>query len=149
MRVVLQRVSEAEVEVAGKIVGQIGEGYLMFLGVSDEDTFEIADKMIEKIRKLRIFEDENDKINLSIEQVNGALLVVSQFTLYADCRKGNRPSFTNAGKPQWAEEVYEYVLKRCDRLFATVQHGTFGAEMKVSLVNEGPFTVILDSKEIF
>ena len=149
MRVVLQRVSEAEVEVAGKIVGQIGEGYLMLLGVSDEDTFEIADKMIEKIRKLRIFEDENDKINLSIEQVNGDLLVVSQFTLYADCRKGNRPSFTNAGKPQWAEEVYEYILNRCEGLFNKVQHGIFGAEMKVSLVNEGPFTVILDSKEIF
>lgn len=149
MRVVLQRVSEAEVEVAGKIVGQIGEGYLMLLGVSDEDTFEIADKMIEKIRKLRIFEDENDKINLSIEQVNGDLLVVSQFTLYADCRKGNRPSFTNAGKPQWAEEVYEYILNRCEGLFNKVQHGIFGAEMNVSLVNKGPFTVILDSKEIF
>ena len=149
MRVVLQRVSEAEVEVAGKIVGQIGAGYLMLLGVSDEDTFEIADKMIEKIRKLRIFEDENDKINLSIEQVNGDLLVVSQFTLYADCRKGNRPSFTNAGKPQWAEELYEYILKRCEGFFNKVQHGTFGAEMSVSLVNEGPFTVILDSKEIF
>ena len=149
MRVVLQRVSEAEVEVAGKIVGQIGAGYLMLLGVSDEDTFEIADKMIEKIRKLRIFEDENDKINLSIEQVNGDLLVVSQFTLYADCRKGNRPSFTNAGKPQWAEELYEYILKRCEGFFNQVQHGTFGAEMSVSLVNEGPFTVILDSKEIF
>ena len=149
MRVVLQRVSEAEVEVAGKIVGQIGAGYLMLLGVSDEDTFEIADKMIEKIRKLRIFEDENDKINLSIEQVNGDLLVVSQFTLYADCRKGNRPSFTNAGKPQWAEEVYEYILNRCEGLFNKVQHGIFGAEMNVSLVNKGPFTVILDSKEIF
>ncbi|MBO4954576.1 MAG: D-tyrosyl-tRNA(Tyr) deacylase [Clostridia bacterium] len=149
MRVVLQRVSEAEVSVEGKVIGQIGQGYLVLLGVSNEDTREVADKMLEKIKKLRIFEDENGKVNLNIEQVEGRLLVVSQFTLYADCKKGNRPSFTNAGNPQMAEELYEYFLSRCEETFGEVQHGSFGAEMQVSLVNDGPFTVVLDSEVIF
>ncbi len=149
MRVVLQRVSEAEVSVGGKCIGQIGQGYLVLLGVSNEDTCEIADKMLEKIIKLRIFEDENGKVNLNIEQVKGRVLVVSQFTLYADCKKGNRPSFTNAGAPAMAEELYEYFLSRCEEVFGDVQHGSFGAEMQVSLVNDGPFTIVLDSEELF
>ncbi|MBR5218466.1 MAG: D-tyrosyl-tRNA(Tyr) deacylase [Clostridia bacterium] len=148
MRFVLQRVTEAKVEVDGKICGQIGRGYLLLVGVANEDTKEIADKMIEKVSRLRIFEDENDKINLSIQDVEGEILVVSQFTLYADCRKGNRPSFTDAGSPAFAEEMYEYILERCRQLFKNTQCGIFGAEMKVSLVNDGPFTVVLDSKEI-
>ena len=148
MKIVLQRVKEAKVEVEGAITGQIGQGYLLLLGVSNEDTQEIADKMIEKISRLRIFEDENGKINRSIDQVGGEVLVVSQFTLYADCRKGNRPSFTNAGAPQMAEELYEYMLTRCRELFRNTQSGEFGADMQVSLVNDGPFTLVLDSKEI-
>lgn len=148
MKIVLQRVKEAKVEVEGAVTGQIGQGYLLLLGVSNEDTQEIADKMIEKISRLRIFEDENGKINRSIEQVEGEVLVVSQFTLYADCRKGNRPSFTNAGAPQMAEELYEYMLTRCRELFRNTQSGEFGADMQVSLVNDGPFTLVLDSKEI-
>lgn len=148
LKIVLQRVKKASVEVEGKIVGSIGQGYLLLLGVSHEDTRQIADNMIEKISRLRIFEDQNGKINLSISQVGGEVLVVSQFTLYADCRKGNRPSFTNAGSPQMAEELYEYMLTRCDELFQKTQSGVFGADMQVSLVNDGPFTVVLDSDEI-
>lgn len=148
MKIVIQRVLEAKVEVDGAVCGQIGEGYLLLLGVSNEDTKEIADKMIEKVARLRIFKDSEDKINLSIGQIDGEVLVVSQFTLYADCRKGNRPSFVNAGNPAMAEELYEYVLKRCEELFRRTQHGIFGADMKVSLVNHGPFTIVLDSKEI-
>lgn len=135
-------------QVDGATVGKIGRGYLMFLGVSGDDTHEIADKMLEKVSKLRIFEDENDKINLSLAQIGGEVLIVSQFTLYADCRKGNRPSFTNAGNAAMAEELYEYAKKRCCDLFGKVECGIFGAKMKVSLVNDGPFTVMLDSKEI-
>ena len=148
MKIVLQRVLEAKVEVEGKTVGEIGKGYLLLLGVSNEDNKEIADKMIEKVSRLRIFEDSEGKINLSIGQIDGEVLVVSQFTLYADCRKGNRPSFINAGSPAMAEELYEYVLSRCAELFKNTQHGIFGAEMKVALVNDGTFTVVLDSNEI-
>ena len=148
MKIILQRVLEAEVKVDGETIGKIGKGYLLLLGVSNEDTTEIADKMIEKISRLRIFEDSNGKTNLSIDQVDGEVLVVSQFTLYADCRKGNRPSFTNAGSPGLAEHLYEHVLNRCQELFKNTQHGIFGADMKVSLINDGPFTVMLDSKEI-
>lgn len=148
MKIVLQRVLSAKVEVDEKIVGEIGKGYLLLLGVSNEDTKEIADKMIEKVAKLRIFEDSEGKTNLNIDAVEGEVLVVSQFTLYADCRKGNRPSFINAGAPQMAEELYEYVLMRCRELFRNTQKGIFGADMKVSLVNDGPFTIVLDSKEI-
>ena len=148
MRFVLQRVREAKVEVDGKTVGEIGKGYLLLVGVSNEDTKEIADKMIEKVSRLRVFKDSEGKTNLSVNDVEGDILVVSQFTLYADCRKGNRPSFTDAGSPKLAEELYEYVITRCHELFRKTEHGIFGADMKVSLVNDGPFTVVLDSKEI-
>ena len=148
MKFVLQRVLEAKVSVDGNITGEIGKGFLLLVGVSNEDTKEIADKMIEKVARLRIFEDENGKTNLSIDQVGGEILVVSQFTLYADCKKGNRPSFVNAGGPALAEELYEYILLRCEELFKKTQKGVFGADMKVSLLNDGPFTLVLDSKEI-
>ncbi|MBQ8807772.1 MAG: D-tyrosyl-tRNA(Tyr) deacylase [Clostridia bacterium] len=148
MKIVLQRVLEANVKIDGKTVGEIGKGYLLLLGVSNDDNKVIADKMIEKVSKLRIFEDSDGKTNLSIDQVDGEILVVSQFTLYADCRKGNRPRFINAGSPALAEEIYEYVLQRCKGIFRKTQHGVFGADMKVSLVNDGPFTLILDSNEI-
>ena len=148
MKFVLQRVLEAKVEVDGETTGKIGKGYLLLVGVSNEDTTDIADKMIQKVAKLRIFEDENGKTNLSIDQVGGEILVVSQFTLYADCKKGNRPSFTNAGSPALAEELYEYILNRCKELFKNTQCGVFGADMKISLVNDGPFTLVLDSGEI-
>ena len=120
----------------------------MLLGVADTDTKEIADKMIEKVSRLRIFEDENGKTNLSIDQVDGEVLVISQFTLYADCKKGNRPSFIGAGAPDFANEMYEYVLSRCRELFKKTQSGIFGADMKVSLTNDGPFTILLDSDYI-
>lgn len=148
MKFVLQRVLEAKVDVDGKTVGQIGKGYLLLVGVSNEDNKVIADKMIEKVSRLRIFKDSDGKTNLSINDVGGEMLVVSQFTLYADCRKGNRPSFTNAGSPQLAEELYEYIISRCEELFKKTEHGIFGANMQVSLINDGPFTVVLDSKEI-
>ena len=148
MKIVLQRVLQASVSVDGDTKGQIDKGYLLLLGVANDDTKEIADKMIEKISRLRIFEDENGKTNLSIDQIDGEVLVISQFTLYADCRKGNRPSFINAGAPQMANELYEYVLGRCRELFRKTECGVFGADMKVSLVNDGPFTIVLDSKEI-
>ena len=148
MRIVLQRVSEASVSVDGAVVGSIGRGYLMLLGVAEGDTEAIADKMIDKVLKLRIFEDAEGKTNLSIDQVDGELLVVSQFTLYADCRKGNRPSFTSAGAPDMADRLYRYVLGICEEKYKKPQHGIFGADMKVSLVNDGPFTVVLDSEDI-
>ncbi len=148
MKIVLQRVLEASVSVDLVVKGKIGKGYLLLLGVSNDDTKEIADKMIEKVAKLRIFEDENGKTNLSIDQVDGEVLVISQFTLYADCKKGNRPSFVNAGAPDMANELYEYVLSRCRELFKNTQCGVFGADMKVSLINDGPFTIVLDSNEI-
>ena len=148
LKIVLQRVLEAKVDVAGETKGEIGNGYLLLVGISNDDNREIADKMIEKVAKLRLFEDESGKTNLSIEQVGGEVLVISQFTLYADCKKGNRPSFINAGRPDMAKELYEYILKRCKELFKNTQSGIFGADMKVSLVNDGPFTVVLDSKEI-
>lgn len=148
MKIVIQRVTEAKVEVENTVEGKIGKGLLLFLGVSGDDTKEIADKMIEKVSKLRIFEDENGKTNLDINQVDGEVLVISQFTLYADCKKGNRPSFINAGAPDMAENLYEYVLERCEELFKRTQKGVFGADMKVSLINDGPFTIVLDSKEI-
>jgi len=148
MKIVLQRVLEAEVIADGVKTGEIKNGYLLLLGVSNVDTKEIADKMIEKIARLRIFEDENGKTNLSIDQVGGQVMVVSQFTLYADCRKGNRPSFTNAGSPDLANDLYEHVKARCEELFGGVQCGVFGADMKVTLVNDGPFTLVLDSNEI-
>lgn len=148
MKFVLQRVMNAQVDVDGKTIGKIGKGYVLLVGVSNEDNKDIADKMIEKVARLRIFEDENGKTNLSSEQVGGEILVISQFTLYADCRKGNRPSFTDAGAPAMAEELYEYIVMRCRELFVNTQTGEFGADMKVTLTNDGPFTIVLDSKEI-
>lgn len=148
MRMIIQRVSHASVTVSGEKTGEIGRGFLVLLGVEDTDTREIADKMVDKMGKLRIFEDEQGKTNLSLDDVDGEILVVSQFTLYADCRKGNRPSFIRAGAPVLAEEVYEYVMERCGRYAKKVAHGSFGADMKVELLNDGPFTIILDSAEL-
>lgn len=148
MKVVLQRVSRASVSVDGGIVGAIDQGFLLLLGAADSDTIEIADKMVDKICKLRIFQDEAGKTNLSLSDVGGELLVISQFTLYADCKKGNRPSFIHAGKPDMAEALYEHVVKRCRRYVPKVEHGVFGADMKVELVNDGPFTLVLDSEEL-
>ena len=149
MRAVLQRVTRGSVTVDGSVTGAIGKGFLILLGVSDEDDEAVADRMADKICRLRIFEDENGKTNLSLADVGGELLVVSQFTLYADCRKGNRPGFTGAGSPDRAERLYEYFMERCRAHGAKVEHGTFGADMKVELVNDGPFTLMLDSRELF
>lgn len=148
MRAVLQRVTEATVRVDGEVIGSIGKGFFILLGVSDEDDEAVADKLADKICKLRIFEDENGKTNLSLQDVGGELLVVSQFTLYADCRKGNRPSFIGAGAPDEANCLYEYFMERCRNHVAKVEHGKFGADMKISLVNDGPFTLMLDTKEL-
>lgn len=148
MRFVIQRVTAADVKVEGEVIGQIGKGFLVFIGVSNDDTKEIADKMTKKMLGLRIFEDENGKTNLDLKTVNGELLLISQFTLYADCKKGNRPSFVNAGKPDMAEELYEYIIGLCKQNVDIVQQGQFGADMKISLLNDGPFTIILDSAEL-
>jgi len=145
MRFVIQRVEHASVTVEGNIAGEIGKGFLVLIGVSGTDTREIADKMIRKMVGLRIFEDENGKTNLDLKTVGGELLLVSQFTLYADCKKGNRPSFTGAGNPTLANELYEYVISECSKLVPVVHHGVFGAEMTVDLSNHGPFTILLDS----
>lgn len=148
MKLVIQRVQEASVSVDQEVVGKIGHGVMVLLGVSQTDTEEIADKMIQKLLKLRIFEDENGKTNLDIKSVNGELLIISQFTLYADCKHGNRPSFINAGKPDQANALYEYFLSQCRKEIPVVEHGIFGAHMIVSLINDGPFTIVLDSDEI-
>ena len=144
MRLVIQRVNEASVTVDGKCIGAIGKGLLLFVGVGHEDTREICDKYIDKVLKLRIFADEEGKTNLSVKDVGGELLVVSQFTLYSDCKKGNRPSFINAAKPDKAEELYEYVIRKCKESISVVETGEFGADMKISLENDGPFTIVLD-----
>lgn len=149
MRFLIQCVDRADVTVDGNTSGSIDKGYLVLIGISQEDTREIADKMIKKMLGLRIFEDENGKTNLSLADVEGSLLLVSQFTLYADCKKGNRPSFIKAGKPELANELYEYIIARTKESVPTVETGVFGADMKVSLVNNGPFTVMLDSNELF
>ena len=144
MKFIIQRASEASVTVEGQVIGQIGKGYLVLIGVGENDTKELADRYIKKMLGLRIFEDENGKTNLSLKDVGGSLLLVSQFTLYANCRKGNRPSFTEAGNPELAEELYEYIIAQCRKEIPEVQTGSFGAHMKVSLVNDGPFTILLD-----
>ena len=144
MKFVIQRVNHASVTVDGVITGQISKGLLVFIGVGQNDTKETADQFLKKMLGLRIFEDENGKTNRSISDVNGELLLVSQFTLYANCRKGNRPSFTDAGSPQLAEELYEYLISEAKKIVPVVQTGVFGADMKVDLQNDGPFTVILD-----
>lgn len=148
MRFLIQRVNEASVSVDGHVIGQIGRGFLVFVGINGEDTRDIADKMVKKLLGLRIFKDNAGKINLDLSAVDGQLLLISQFTLYADCRRGNRPSFTNAGAPDMAKELYEYIIERCRREIAIVEEGSFGAEMKVSLLNDGPFTIFLDSEDI-
>ena len=148
MRFVIQVVENSKVDVDGKTVGSIGKGFMVLIGVSQTDTKEIADKMIKKLLGLRIFKDDNDKTNLSLENVGGQLLLISQFTLYADCKKGNRPSFINAGGPEMANELYEYIIAKCKETVPVVETGIFGAEMKVSLVNDGPFTILLDSDDL-
>ena len=148
MKFVIQRVNEASVCVEGKTVGAIKKGFAVFTGISNTDTCEIADKMIRKLINLRIFPDESGKTNLNLKSIGGELLIISQFTLYADCRKGNRPSFINAGNPEHAEKIYEYIISKCSEEIPHIAHGIFGAHMKVSLMNDGPFTVILDSSEL-
>ena len=148
MRFVIQRVTRASVTIEERVAGQIRDGFLVLIGVEDSDTKEIADKMIRKMLGLRIFADEQGKTNLSLADVNGQLLLVSQFTLYADCRKGNRPSFVKAGQPYMAKAMYEYVVGECRKQISVVETGEFGADMKVELLNDGPFTILLDSAEI-
>lgn len=148
MKFVVQRVTQASVDVEGKTIGKIDRGFLVLVGISQSDTKELADKMVKKLIGLRIFEDENGKTNLDLQAVNGSLLVISQFTLYADCRKGNRPSFIKAGASDMAEELYQYIVACCRREIPIVETGIFGADMKVSLLNDGPFTLVLDSAEI-
>lgn len=144
MRIVIQRVLEAKVEADGICTGRIGKGFLIFLGVGQDDDRQIADRYIDKILKLRIFADDNGKTNLSLQDVGGEILVVSQFTLYADCKKGNRPDFLRAAGAQKARGIYEYFLERIKERTGKAESGIFGADMKVSLVNDGPFTIILD-----
>lgn len=148
MRFVIQRVKHASVTVEGETCGAINKGFMVLIGVSKEDNEAIADKLVDKMCKLRIFEDENGKTNLSLDDVNGELLLISQFTLYANCKKGNRPSFIDAGGPEEANRLYEYIIDRCKEKCPVVKKGIFGADMKVELLNDGPFTVILDSAEI-
>ena len=144
MKFVIQKVSQASVSVEGNCVGKIQKGFLVFVEIGKEDTKEIADQYIKKMVQLRIFQDENGKTNLSLTDVGGEVLIISQFTLYANCRKGNRPSFFDAGEPQMAEELYEYIIEKTKETIPVVESGEFGAMMQVSLVNEGPFTIVFD-----
>ena len=144
MKIVIQRVTNAQVEVDRKVVGKIGKGFLVLLGVTHEDTKENADYLVKKLCKLRVFSDENDKMNLSLKDVNGELLIVSQFTLYANCKDGNRPSFVEAAKPEQANELYEYFCSECKKNDIKVEKGIFGADMKVSLLNDGPVTIVIE-----
>lgn len=146
MRFLIQRVINANVMIDSQIVGSIGQGFCVFAGISDSDTKEIADKMIHKLINLRIFSDQDGKTNLNLSHVNGELLIISQFTLYADCRHGNRPSFLDAGKPELSRQLYEYIIAKCREFVPKVESGEFGADMKVSLTNDGPFTICLDSE---
>lgn len=148
MRFIIQRVSSAEVSVKGDVVGKIDDGYMVLIGINHTDTEQIADKMVKKLLGLRIFEDNAGKANLDIKTVSGSLLLVSQFTLYADCKKGNRPSFIQAAEPQKAEQLYRHIITACKKEIPIVRQGVFGADMKVSLINDGPFTIILDSNDI-
>ncbi len=148
MRFIIQVVSQADVKIDGKVKGSIQQGFMVLVGVGQGDNEQIADRMVSKLLGLRIFPDDKGKTNLSLSDVNGALLLVSQFTLYADCRKGNRPSFIKAGDPEEAKRLYEYIVYKCREQVKKVETGEFGADMKVSLVNEGPFTIILDSDEL-
>ena len=148
MRFVIQRVTESSVKVDGEVIGKIGKGFMVLIGVADSDTKDTADKMLKKMLGLRIFEDENGKTNLALKDVDGALLLISQFTLYANCKKGFRPSFIEAGAPDMANELYEYIIEECKKVIPVVERGDFGADMKVSLLNDGPFTIVLDSEQI-
>lgn len=148
MRFLIQRVKNASCTVDDKVTGSIKQGFCVFIGISNEDTKEIADKMIQKMTGLRIFEDENGKTNLSLNDVSGELLLISQFTLYANCKKGNRPSFIDAGKPELANNLYEYIIEKCKDKVDNVSTGIFGADMKIELLNDGPFTIWLDSKDL-
>ena len=149
MKFVIQRVLNSSVKVDGETIGAIGKGFMVLIGVADTDRKEIADKLVDKMIKLRIFEDSEGKTNLSLSDVGGELLLVSQFTLYADCKKGNRPSFIKAGKPDFANEMYEYIISKCRTYEGLkVEKGKFGADMKVELINDGPFTIVLDSEEM-
>ena len=148
MRFVVQRVTHASVTVDSQVIGKIGNGFMVLIGVADTDTREIADKMVKKLLGLRIFEDENGKTNLDIHTVEGELLLISQFTLYANCRHGNRPSFIEAGKPDMANEMYEYIITKCKEQVPVVEKGEFGADMKAELLNDGPFTILLDSDQL-
>ena len=148
MKFVIQRVTESSVKVDGEVIGQIGKGYMVLIGIGQNDSKEIADKLIKKMIGLRIFEDENGKTNLSLADVNGELLLISQFTLYANCKKGNRPSFIESGNPEMAEALYQYIIEQCRKTVPIVETGSFGADMKVSLVNDGPFTIVLDSDQM-
>lgn len=148
MRFVIQRVSQASVTVDDEVIGQIGRGYMVLIGVCEADDEAVADRMVDKMIKLRINEDSEGKTNLSLADVDGALLLVSQFTLYANCKKGNRPSFVDAGSPDHANALYEYIIEKCRERVTVVETGSFGAEMKVSLVNDGPFTILLDSEKL-
>ena len=145
MKIVVQRVKNAKVEVDEKVVGKIGKGFLVLLGITHDDTKEIADYLVKKLCNLRVFEDENEKMNLGLKDVDGELLIISQFTLYADCSKGNRPSFISAAKPEKAEELYNYFCEKCNKEYELkVEKGIFGADMKVSLLNDGPVTIIIE-----
>lgn len=148
MKFVIQRVLESSVTVDGETIGSIGKGFMVLIGVGKEDTKEAADKMVKKLIGMRIFEDENGKTNLSLADVGGSLLLISQFTLYANCKKGNRPSFIESGDPKEAEKLYEYIIESCKAQVPVVERGRFGADMKVSLINDGPFTIVLDSREL-
>ena len=148
MRFVIQRVNHANVKIDGEVVGNIGHGLLILFGAGQDDTEEMLPKYVDKICKMRIFEDENGKTNLSLDAVGGELLLISQFTLYANCKRGNRPSFIEAGAPDMASEMYEYIIEKCKEQVEVVERGRFGADMKVSLVNDGPFTIVLDSETL-
>ncbi len=148
MRFVIQVCTDAQVTIDGDVVGKIGKGFTVLIGVGQDDTKEIADKMIKKLIGMRIFSDENGKTNLALKDVGGELLLISQFTLYADCKKGNRPSFIKAGAPDMASDLYEYIISECKKQIDVVERGQFGADMKVSLTNDGPFTIILDSDDL-
>ena len=148
MRFVIQRVSHAQVTIDGQVRGSIQKGYMVLIGIGQEDTEALADRMIAKMLDLRIFEDADGKSNLSLRDVDGALLLISQFTLYADCKKGKRPSFLKAGEPHMANDLYEYIIRKCKEEVRDVERGEFGAMMHVELLNEGPFTIILDSAEM-
>lgn len=148
MRFVIQRVTNSKVTINNEIRGQIGKGFMVLIGVGEGDTEETADKMIRKMINLRIFEDKNGKTNLGLKDVGGSLLLISQFTLYADCKRGNRPSFVKAGAPDMAKSLYEYIISKCREQIDIVEQGEFGADMKVELLNDGPFTILLDSDEL-